>query len=240
MLNRSTLLLLFAIAACEQKQDAPPAVEPPKTVDPKQAELKADKGVDVASKTIKVGALNDQSGPAAAIGVPYALGKRILAAEVNAGGSGLLPEGWKIELIEKDHAYDPAKAQEAFESLKNDVLFIATSFGTPTTMPLRPFLEKEQIVAFPASLSSQMAEFTYTPPVGPSYVIEAMRAMDWAASETDKTKIVAGILYDQTDYGSDGLKGWKAAAEAAGVKLAVERAVKPGQADFTAEVTELK
>lgn len=241
---------ILALAACERKASEPkPAAEPgvststgaaaPAEPAP-QASLKVDKGVDLTSKTIKIGVLNDESGPAAAIGAPYAVGKRILAAEINAGNSGILPEGWKIELIEKDHGYDPAKAQEAFEALKNEVLFIGTSFGTPTTLPLRPFLEKEGIVAFPASLSSQMAEFAYTPPIGPSYVIEAMRAMDWAVESGDKAKIKAAILYDQTDYGLDGLNGWKKSAEAKGVAVAVERAVKPGQKDFTAEVTELK
>jgi ABC-type branched-subunit amino acid transport system substrate-binding protein len=108
-------------------------------------------------------------------------------------------------------------------------------------LPLRPFLEKETLVAFPASLSSQMAEFQFTPPAGPSYVVEAMRAVDWmVASGGDKAKIKAGILYDQTDYGTDGLAGVKKAAEGHGITLAVERAVKPGQKDFTAEVAELK
>jgi ABC-type branched-subunit amino acid transport system substrate-binding protein len=237
---------VLAFVACDQKAAEKPAeaekpVEAAKPGEPaKPAALRADKGVDVATKTIKIGALNDESGPAAAIGVPYALGKRILAAEVNAGGSGILPEGWKVELVEKDHGYDPAKSQESFESLKNDVLVFVTSFGTPTTLPLRPFLEKDQIVAFPASLSSQMAEFAYTPPTGPSYVVEAMRAVDWLAGKGDKAKVKAGILYDQTDYGTDGLSGWKKGAAHHGITIAVERAVKPGQKDFTAEVAELK
>jgi ABC-type branched-subunit amino acid transport system substrate-binding protein len=85
-----------------------------------------------------------------------------------------------------------------------------------------------------------MAEFAFTPPVGPSYIVEAMRGMDWVASTGDKKAIKAGILYDQTDYGTDGLSGWKKAAAAHGVTLAVERAVKPGQKDFTAEISELK
>lgn len=240
-----SIVSVLALSACDQKKE-PEKVEektPVKTAEqPATAApgLKTDKGVDAASKTIRIGALNDESGPAAAIGVPYALGKRILAEEVNAGGSGILPEGWKVQLIEKDHGYDPAKSQEAFESVKNDVLYFATSFGTPPTMPLRPFLEKESIVAYPASLSSQMAEFAFTPPAGPSYVIEAARAADWVAGKGDKSKIKAGILYDQTDYGADGLAGWKKGTAANGLTIAVERAVKPGQKDFTAEISELK
>lgn len=241
-----SIVSVLAASGCDQKkepakvEEKAAAVKPAEPVAPAAPALKTDKGVDVEAKTIKIGALNDESGPAAAIGVPYALGKRILAEEVNAGGSGLLPEGWKVQLVEKDHGYDPAKSQEAFESIKNDVLYFATSFGTPPTLPLRPFLEKDLIVAYPASLSSQMAEFAFTPPAGPSYVIEAMRAADWVAEKADKSKVKAGILYDQTDYGADGLAGWKKGTAAHGMTIAVERAVKPGQKDFTAEISELK
>ena len=97
------------------------------------------------------------------MGKPFAIGKRILAEQVNAGGSGL-SEGWKVKLVEKDHGYNPAKAKDAYNELKNDVLFIGTSFGTPNTLPLQPFLAQDKMVAFPASLSSAMAGSEWTPP----------------------------------------------------------------------------
>jgi ABC-type branched-subunit amino acid transport system substrate-binding protein len=164
-----------------------------------------------------------------------------LAAQINAGGSGLLPEGWKVELIKKDHAYNPAKSQQGFDAIKNDVLFVGLSFGTPTTLPLRPFLAKDNLVAFPASLSSLMASNRYTPPTGPSYVVEASRAMDWVVKSAGAADAVkAGIIYQQDDYGKDGYKGWTQAAKAHGVAMVAERAVKPGQKSMAAEVTALK
>ena len=253
--------LALSVTACDNKNGTAPAEEKPSAgaaVSAHKAEapapagstgstgsagsiIKVDEGVDLSTKTIYIGALNDESGPAAAIGKPYAVGKRVLAAEVNAGGSGILPDGWKIELIEKDHGYDPGKSQTAFEAIKDKVLYIGTSFGTPTTLPLRPFLEQAGIVAFPASLSSQMAEFEYTPPLGPPYIIEAMRAMDWAVEQAGGAdKVKAGIIYDQTDYGKDGDEGWRKAADHHGVEIVAKRAIKPGQKDFTADITELK
>ncbi len=199
--------------------------------------LKAGPGVDAAARLIRIGALNDESGPGAAIGKPFAAGKKILAAQINAGGTGLLPEGWKVELIEKDHGYNPSKAQQHYSAIKDDVLFVATSFGTPNTLPLRPFLEKDKVVAYPASLSSQMAEFEFTPPIGAPYSYEAMRAVDWAvesAGGADKVKF--GIVYQQDDYGKDGLEGLKKAAAKHGVEIVAERPIKPGQKDFTADV----
>jgi ABC-type branched-subunit amino acid transport system substrate-binding protein len=238
-----------ALAGCGDKPAEGDAAKKPAAGEQKAATaekkaapaIKTDKGVDVEKKTIRMGALNDESGPAAAIGKPYAIGKRILAAQVNAGGSGLLPDGWKVELVEKDHGYDPARSQQSFDAIKDDVLFIGTSFGTPATLPLRPFLQKERIVAYPASLSSQMAEHELTPPAGPEYSVEAMRAVEWAAETAGGADTVkAGIIYDQSDYGTDGLKGFEKATAAHSIAVAGKRAIKPGQKDFTADITELK
>ena len=140
-LKHTALLLALGLAACGGSE-TPPAGDADQ--EPEAPGLKTDVGVDAAAKVIKIGALNDESGPAAAIGKPFANGKRLLAARINAGGSGLLPEGWKVELVEKDHAYNPQNSVQAFNEIKGDVLFIGTSFGTPNTLPLRPHLEKEK------------------------------------------------------------------------------------------------
>ncbi len=207
----------------------------------KEKKIKTDTGVDLKTKTVSFGALNDESGPAASIGKPYALGKRILVKQINAGGSGLLPDGWKIDLVERDHGYNPQNSVQAFNDVKDKVLALAHSFGTPNTLPLRPMLAETGIVAFPASLSSEMASHENTPPLGPSYMMEAMRALDFAvehAGGADKVK--AGIVYQQDDYGKDGIEGLKKAAEKHGVKIVSEQTVAPGQKDVTAVITALK
>ena len=250
------LSILLAISlvffACGKKDEAasPSTAESAESATPEEQEapkeapaptLKTDAGVDAEKRVIRIGALNDESGPAAVIGKPFALGKRVLAAQVNKGASGLLPEGWTIELLEKDHGYNPVKSQQGFDAIKNDVLFIGTSFGTPPTLPLRPFLEKEGILAFPASLSSLMASHKNTPPTGPSYEVEAKRAMDWVVTSAGGAgEVKAAIIYQGDDYGKDGLNGWKAQAQVHGVTVVAERATKPGQRDFTADIAELK
>ena len=86
-----------------------------------------------------------------------------------------------------------------------------------------------------------MAAFEFTPPAGPSYGVEAMRAMDWvieSAGGADKVK--AAIIYDQTDYGKDGHKGWTIAAANHKVEIVSEQTIAPGQKDFVAVVAGLK
>jgi ABC-type branched-subunit amino acid transport system substrate-binding protein len=198
-------------------------------------------GVDVANKTVSIGILNDESGPGAAIGRPWGAGLRVLAAQINAGGSGLLPEGWKVRLVERDHGYNPQRSVQLFNEIRDEVLFVGTSFGTPNTLPLRPLLARNKMVAFPASLASKMAEFEYTPPIGPSYKLEVMRALDWMVGQAGGAdKIKLGIVYQQDDYGADGRDGMVEAAPKLGISVVSEQTYAPGQPDFTAVVAALK
>jgi ABC-type branched-subunit amino acid transport system substrate-binding protein len=243
--------LLFALALCAcggEKAEQPAASEATEPGAPEATAapgIKVGPGVDLATKTIRLGVLNDESGPAATIGKPYAIGKRVLAAQINAGGSGLLPDGWKIELVEKDHGYNPQKSVQSYNEIKDDVLMVVQSFGTPNTLPLRPMLARDNMIALPASLSSEMAKDKFTAPPGPSYEVEAMRAMDWVVAEVEKAgkgkdTIKAAIVYQKDDYGEDGHRGWGASAAKHGVTIVSEQTVTPGQRDFAAIVTELK
>lgn len=198
-------------------------------------------GIDVAGKTIAVGVLNDESGPVAAIGRPWGVGLRVLAKQINAGGSGYLPEGWKLTLVERDHGYNPQRSVQLFNEIRDQVLFIATSFGTPNTLPLRPLLQRHKIVAFPASLSSKMEEFEYTPPIAPSYKIETMRALDWMVEQAggaDRVKL--GLIYQQDDYGADGHEAATEAAAKLKIEIVAAQTYAAGQPDYTALVTALK
>lgn len=206
----------------------------------KAPDIEADKGVDLESKTIHVGALNDTSGPAVAIGKPFATGKTLVAERVNAGE--LLPEGWKLEMHNKDHGYNPQKALQGYKEMSDEVLYVATSFGTPPTLKVRPMLERDKVVAFPASLSEQLAQNEFTPPIGPTYKLEAMRSFDWAVEHAKEqgTELKPGIIYQADDYGKDGIEGWKQAAKAHGVDIVAEASLKPGEKEVTAAVKKLQ
>jgi ABC-type branched-subunit amino acid transport system substrate-binding protein len=198
-------------------------------------------GVDLRNRTVSIGVLNDESGPVAAIGRPWGTGLRILARQINAGGSGVLPEGWRIALVERDHGYDPERAVELYDEIRGQVLFIGTSFGTPNTLPLRSRLERDRLVAFPASLSSKMAEFEFTPPIGPSYRVEVLRALDWIVKQAHgAAKVKLGLVYQQDDYGSDARDAVALAAPQLGFGDVVAQACSGDAAEYTAIVGALK
>jgi ABC-type branched-subunit amino acid transport system substrate-binding protein len=230
-------LWLAVLSACGGGDPAQPPL--PKST------LQIDRGIDLANKTIRFGVLNDESGPASALGRPYAAGKRLLAAEINAGGSGLLPAGWKVELIERDHGYNPQRSVQAYLEIKDEVLMIAHSFGSPNTMPLQPMLRRDQMIALPASLSSPMARSRYTIPIGPSYSTEAMRAVDWIVAEAERAPAPKapprlGLVYQYDDYGQDSQAGLRRAAQHHGLELVSEQRITTVQRDFDGVIGALK
>lgn len=198
-------------------------------------------GVDPDEQTIAIGLLNDESGPVSAIGRPWAAGLRVLARQVNEGHSAYLPEGWQIRLVERDHAYNSRRALQLFDEIQDKVLFIGTSFGTPNTLPLQPLLAKHQIVAFPASLSSNLHNFVYTPPVGPSYKVEVQRALDWMILQAGgAAKVKLGLVYQDDDYGADGNEAVIDAAPRLGLAVVARQTYVAGQSDYASVVAALK
>ncbi|HUS23783.1 MAG TPA: ABC transporter substrate-binding protein [Candidatus Binatia bacterium] len=197
-------------------------------------------GVDAQQKQITIGTLNDESGPAAVIGRPWALGKRILARQINEGGSGLLPDGWRVTLLERDHGYDTQRALQGFDELRGRVLFFGTSFGTPQTLALAPRLARDRLVAFPASLCTRMQESEYTPPLGPTYRVETLRGIEWAVQQSRAAKVRLGVVWQDDDYGRDALAAAQAAAKRLGLVEPVARSYDIGQPDYTAVVAALK
>jgi ABC-type branched-subunit amino acid transport system substrate-binding protein len=220
-------VVALALAACGDAVD-----------DTDDGDIATDVGVDIDEQVLRIGALNDESGPAAQIGEPFAIGKRMLVEQVNAGDIDILPEGWTVELVERDHGYNPQESVQAFQEIADDVLYFATSFGTPPTLPLVDDATERGITIFPASLESGMAEHEYTPPIGSPYKVEAHQAVDWAV-EDGGDDLAFAIIYQGDDYGQDGLEGAREAAEHHGIDIVAEVEVAPGEPDVTGPITQV-
>lgn len=196
-------------------------------------------GVDLENKLIRIGIINDLSGPAASIGRPIQIGYEMLYRQINAGGSGLLPDGWTVQWVTRDHGYNPQQSVQMYNEISEDVLFLGMSFGTATTLPLHPMLARDRMLAVPASLSSRTGRNEYTPPPTATYRTEAMRAVDWAVERAGPS-VRIGIVYQQDDYGEDAVEGLEVEAEFHQVEIVSKQAIAPGQADFTAVVSALQ
>jgi ABC-type branched-subunit amino acid transport system substrate-binding protein len=197
--------------------------------------IKTGPGVDAGSKTIRVGDLNALSGPAAALGKPVVAGHQAYFDALNARG-GI--DGWKIDLAVEDTGYQPQQHVQAFNQLRSDIA-ILNSFGSPTTKAIQPQFQREKLVTVPASFDSIWGTDPTVAPVGTPYSIDVANALDYV-TEGGAKKLSVGIIYQNDEYGADGLRGFDAAKEALGFTDAGRQSYKPGDTDFTAQVQKLK
>jgi ABC-type branched-subunit amino acid transport system substrate-binding protein len=200
-----------------------------------QGSLKTGPGVDAAAKTVRVGDLNALSGPAAALGKPVAAGHKAYFDALNARG-GI--DGWKVELAVEDTGYQPQQHVQAYNAIKGDIA-ILNSFGSPTTKAIQPQFDREKLVTIPASFDSVWGTDATVAPVGTPYSIDIANALDYA-TEGGAKKLRVGIIYQNDEYGADGLRGFEAAREALGFSDAGHQSYKAGDTDFTAQVQKLK
>ena len=197
--------------------------------------IKTGPGVDAESKTIRVGDLIALSGPAAALGKPVAAGHETFFKALNAAG-GI--DGWKVQLATEDTGYQPQLHVQGFNKIKGDIALL-NSFGSPTTKAIQAQLQQEKLVTVPASFDSVWGTDPVMAPVGTPYSIDIANALDYV-TEGGAKKPKIGIVYQNDEYGADGLRGFEAAQEALGFTDAGRQTFKAGDTDFTAQVQKLK
>jgi len=192
-------------------------------------------GVDVAAKTIRIGDINALTGPASALGKPVAAGHRAFFKALNAKG-GI--DGWQVRLTIKDSGYAPQQHVQLYRAIRNDVALL-NSFGSPTTKAIQALLDKDKLVTTPASFDSIWGDDPVIAPVGTPYSYDIANVLDYYThSGKDKPKI--GIIYQNDEYGQDGLRGYVAAKKALGFGDGGKQTFKAGDTEFTAQIQKLK
>jgi ABC-type branched-subunit amino acid transport system substrate-binding protein len=199
---------------------------------------KTDFGVDVASKTITLGILSPTSGPVAApVGVPLARGVQVFFQSVNDNG-GI--DGYKVKFIEKDTMYDPQMEVTQYKVIRNQVLMIADSLGTPPTTAIIPFINQDHMLVAGATLASSLAEQKYLILFGTPYRLQVENAFDYIVNQKGVKNPATGIIYQNDEYGQDGLTGYNEAVKAYNLNNVAQAAYGVTDTDFTSEVSQMK
>ncbi|MGH3345476.1 MAG: ABC transporter substrate-binding protein, partial [Nocardioides sp.] len=175
---------------------------------------------------IYLGTISDlTAGPFAALGVPITEAQAAFWARVNEdGGIG----GYDIDVGEyvRDNLYQPETHKQVYGEISDDVLALAQTLGSPTTMAIVPDLERDEMIGAPASWTSLWAFEDAILESGASYCVEAMNNVDYMV-ENEGVKSVMAVGFPG-DYGGDGAAGAEIAAEAHGLDFTnVE--TEPGQ-----------
>ena len=200
--------------------------------------LKAGPGVDVTNKTITLGILSPYSGPVAdPIGKPLAKGVEVYFDSINASG-GI--NGYKVKFLEEDTQYNPQLEVQLYNQIHTKVAMIADSLGTPTTFAIKDLAAADHMLISGATLSSALAREKYLVLVGTPYRLQVENAFDYVVNKLGVHNPSVGIIYQNDEYGQDGLTGYKEAVNFYHLHDVGQAAYAVTDTDFTAQVSQLK
>ncbi|HWL49457.1 MAG TPA: ABC transporter substrate-binding protein, partial [Acidimicrobiia bacterium] len=171
--------------------------------------------VNADNGCIYLGTISDLTqGPFAALGVAIVDSQKAFWKKVNEdGGIG----GYDIDVTKyvKDNLYKPDTHAQVYSEIEGDVLALAQSLGSPTTLAILPDLKSDEMIAAPASWTSLWAFEDNILESGANYCVEGMNSVDYAVEEKSIKSVMA--VHFPGDYGGDGAAGAKIAAEANGL-----------------------
>jgi ABC-type branched-subunit amino acid transport system substrate-binding protein len=200
--------------------------------------LKTGPGVDTTNKTITLGILSPYSGPVAdPIGKPLARGVEVYFDSVNANG-GI--DGYKVKFLQEDTQYNPQLQVQLYNQIHNQVAMIADSLGTPTTFAIKDLATADHMLVSAATLSSALAREKYLILVGTPYRLQVENAFDYVVNKLGIQNPSVGIIYQNDEYGQDGLTGYKEAVSFYHLHDVGQATYGATDTDFTAQVSQLK
>src|SRR5438105_4942889 len=200
--------------------------------------IKAGPGVDLNAKTITLGLLSPYSGPVAdPVGKPVARGVEVFFKSINDHG-GI--NGYQVKFLEKDSQYNPQIQVTQYNQIRNQVLMVADSLGTPTTFAIKDLAAADHMLISGATLSSALAREKYLILVGTPYRLQAENAFDYIVNKLGVKSPATGIIYQNDEYGQDGLTGYKEAVSAYQLHDVGQASYAPTDTDFTAQVSQMK
>ncbi|MGH3383151.1 MAG: ABC transporter substrate-binding protein [Nocardioidaceae bacterium] len=227
--RRFTALIAIAVTAagCSTKADSSDEAGP--------GEVKT--GAGVTDKEISLGVLSDLTGPFAASSEQQLLGAQLYWDARNADG-GVCDR--KVELVVRDHHYDPQAAVSQYSDIHSDVLAMQMSVGAPTTSAILPKLEQDGTMAIPMSFSPALLDSEMLAVPGTTYDIEMVNAVDYFVEQGTLAEGDAiGYIYLKGEYGNPGFEGATFAAKEHGIEITGQQ-VDPTAADLTTQIDGFK
>jgi ABC-type branched-subunit amino acid transport system substrate-binding protein len=223
---------LLTAAGCRLADNAPAATQGP---------IKT--GIGIEGQTIKLAELTPLTGSVALIGKPLTRGHEVYFQYVNdvLGGVGKnLPkeQRYKVELVTLDTQYLPDIHVQQYNAVKEKVALIAQSLGTPQTKAILQQIRDDKIVTGAASLSADWFKEKYVVANGAPYIAQVANALQYLKDKGVTPKL--GLIYQDDDYGAEGVSGIDYAAKALGFTVVARASYKVTDTEFTAQVNTMK
>jgi ABC-type branched-subunit amino acid transport system substrate-binding protein len=223
----ATAVMVAAVSGCSTK-----APESSGSGGGEAGDVATDVGVE--GTTIKLGVLTDLTG------VFAALGKDLTNSNQLYWEDNKVCDTYDVELDVQDTGYVPQTGVQLYSGMKDSVLAMQQTIGSPINTALAPEYEADQIVNFPSAWSKTLTEIPGTGVVGATYDVEIANGYDYLFQEgLLKEGDTVGHIYFEGEYGANGLAGTKAVAEEKGLNV-IEAQIKSTDQDMSAQVTQFK
>lgn len=166
---------------------------------------------------IYLGILSDLTeGPFRALAVPITEGQKAFWKRVNDGGGIGGKYDVDVDKYTRDNKYNPQEHVAKFREIEPNVLALAQTLGTPTTLAALDLYKDVDVIGAPASWWSGWAFEDAILESGYNYCVESMNGLDWATEEFGKPATVMAVHYPG-DYGGDSAAGVAKWAQTNGV-----------------------
>jgi ABC-type branched-subunit amino acid transport system substrate-binding protein len=223
----ATAVMVAAVSGCSTK-----APESSGSGGGEAGDVATDVGVE--GTTIKLGVLTDLTG------VFAALGKDLTNSNQLYWEDNKVCDTYDVELDIQDTGYVPQTGVQLYSGMKDSVLAMQQTIGSPINTALAPEYEADTIVNFPSAWSKTLTEIPGTGVVGATYDVEIANGYDYLFQEgLLKEGDTVGHIYFEGEYGANGLAGTKAVAEEKGLNV-IEAQIKSTDQDMSAQVTQFK
>jgi len=194
----------------------------------------------VTKDEIRIGTIQDLSGPLAGFGKQARNGMQLRVDELNEQGS---VNGRKLKLFVEDSGYDPKKAVLAAQKLVNQekIFIMAGHIGTAQNMAAMPVqFDKNVINYMPITAAREMYEplnrLKYS--FAATYYDQIRLALPKMIKDKGAKKVCT--IYQDDEFGLEVQRGAEAGLKAAGMELTEKTSFKRGATDFSSQVAKMK
>jgi len=198
------------------------------------------KGVrGVTDTEVKIAWLVDLSGPGKYAGPSLIAGAKQYAAWVNDMGG---VNGRKIKILVEDNGIFPNTTMKAAKKviLKDEVFAIGFNLGSSGSSAILPLCEENQVVLMPHGANKKFYDpgnkWVFVP--YPVQYSMACRVVEYILEKNPKARI--GMIYQDDEFGREGLEGARAAAKFMKSKIIKAAPYKMGTIDFSPHMRAMK
>ncbi len=147
---------------------------------------------------------------------------------------------YTVNLNVKDTGYVPQQGVQLYSSIKNDVLAMQQTIGSPINTALEQTYEADEIVNIPSAWARNLTVLPGNAMVGATYDVEMVNVMAYALEQGKiKEGDKIGHIYFEGEYGANGLAGSKFFAGKHNMEV-IEAKIKATDTDMSPIITQFR